>query len=1323
MSADLTHLPTGDTPWETAPGQTTGMTSINANRTPSDAPVQLQEIVPAPPTEAMEALGQSRPRNPLTYPKADEPFSHDLFRRPTGEYRGCPLWAWNAKLEKGPMIRQIGYLKEMGFGGFHMHVRTGLDTEYMGEEFMNVVKTCVEVAEEMGMMACLYDDDRWPSGVAGGKVIEKYPEHKGKHLLFTTTPYGQGQVGGCSPSSAAACRSENGRLLARYGIRLNPNDGTLKSTRLLSHVPEPRELLAPDETIWYAYVETNPPSEWFNGQTYVDTLSSAAMRKFVDMTHEKYKESVGDKFGTTVPCIFTDEPQFATKTKLSDPFAREDLFLPWTNDLPATFHKRYYANLEHKRGTDHLIASLPELFWNKPGGHPSLLRYRFHDHVCERFVYAFMDQLGAWCKSNNIHLNGHMMEEPTLESQTHSLGEAMRCYRSQTLPGIDLLSDMVEYNTAKQASSVARQNGIRGCMSEIYGCTHWYFTFEGHKGCGDWQAALGVTFRVPHLAWVSMAGEAKRDYPASINYQSPWYREYGYVEDHFARVGVAMTRGRAVSRVAVVHPIESFWLVFGPGNDPGGQMADRDQKFKELTDWLLHGLIDFDFISESLLPEQKVSVRGKTLLVGECTYDAVILPNLLTIRSTTLSVLEKFAMAGGNVIVAGSPPALVDAQYGLEPHLFGPGGAVQVSWNQHEILFSVEEFRELEIINRGSGDRAGALLYQMRQDGEERFIFICNTDRTSGVDTDVLLRGAWEVELLDTLNGENTWLETILEEEFGTNCVSTTFGYTFEGCESALLRLVPSKNRVISCPRALYLPQTFPRPSPRVPLTLHGVDLTEQGTKHSGQNVLMLDYARYLIYGDDSWSHVQEILALNNEILDRLSLPRKGSAWRQPWTISPVDREPKAYVNIAFQFMSDFDVPTTTYLAIELPEGASISLDGNQIAVNGLACSTEELSRERGDWFVDESISTIPICGNTIQRGMNTLQVGFPCGMLTPIERVYLLGDFRVELAQHAGRGVLARAKITPWNGLTSWGDITAMGLPFYAGNVTYHCTFDLSARSRATLSVPQFSSPVLTVEWGKRGDEKRGHIAFQPRALDLGVLDAGVHGISITAYGNRYNAFGHIHAEDWMTTCWPDAWRTQPWAWTDEYRVKPIGILERPTVLLSEAGPDDGEPDTSGTPNTPGTPGACQWELVSRPAIFEGSGSPSRHRSPAPKLPRSTNTSGRSSRPGSPGSWVRISPPLQPMECLGTQGEQSDMDFFLELNVQVQDARQKIHEVWESLKTSEAERREFAPAYCEVYSTTLLGVLRKEYARLQDLREQRAKRTELKLETQDGGT
>jgi len=78
---------------------------------------------------------QRKDPNPLTYPKSSKIFSHELFRNPTSEYRGCPFWAWNTKLDKDQLLRQIDNFKAMGMGGFHMHVRTGLDTEYMGSEY------------------------------------------------------------------------------------------------------------------------------------------------------------------------------------------------------------------------------------------------------------------------------------------------------------------------------------------------------------------------------------------------------------------------------------------------------------------------------------------------------------------------------------------------------------------------------------------------------------------------------------------------------------------------------------------------------------------------------------------------------------------------------------------------------------------------------------------------------------------------------------------------------------------------------------------------------------------------------------------------------------------------------------------------------------------------------------------------------------------------------------------------------------------------------------------------------------------------------------
>ena len=85
-------------------------------------------------------------------------------------------------------------------------------------------------------------------------------------------------------------------------------------------------------TKWYAFLEVHQPSSWYNDQTYLDTLSKEAVSKFVEVTHEKYKATIGEHFDGVVPAIFTDEPQFTRKKVLGNSFdTQEDIMMPWTD--------------------------------------------------------------------------------------------------------------------------------------------------------------------------------------------------------------------------------------------------------------------------------------------------------------------------------------------------------------------------------------------------------------------------------------------------------------------------------------------------------------------------------------------------------------------------------------------------------------------------------------------------------------------------------------------------------------------------------------------------------------------------------------------------------------------------------------------------------------------------------------------------------------------------------------------------------------------------------------------------------------------------------
>jgi hypothetical protein len=234
--------------------------------------------------------------------KSNQRLDESLFKNPTAEYRGTPFWAWNCKLEKSELLRQLEVFKKMGFGGAHMHVRTGLDTPYLSDEYMDMIKACVDKAKAENMLAWLYDEDRWPSGAAGG-LVTKDERFSARNLLFTPTPYASGKSEENITSMAAAGRAQNGSLLACFDIELS-DDGCLLSC----------ETIGENETAkhqkWYAYLETHKESPWYNNQTYVNTLDKASMDRFIEITYEAYRRTVGSEFGGIIPSIFTDEPQF-----------------------------------------------------------------------------------------------------------------------------------------------------------------------------------------------------------------------------------------------------------------------------------------------------------------------------------------------------------------------------------------------------------------------------------------------------------------------------------------------------------------------------------------------------------------------------------------------------------------------------------------------------------------------------------------------------------------------------------------------------------------------------------------------------------------------------------------------------------------------------------------------------------------------------------------------------------------------------------------------------------------------------------------------------
>lgn len=1015
----------------------------------------------------------------MLYKPSEKPFSAEIFKNPPKAYRGIPFWAWNCRVTREHIDRQVEMFERMGMGGAMIHPRVGMDVRYLSEEYMELVRYAVDAFKARGMYAWLYDEERFPSGDAGG-IVTKNMKFRSRHLLITRKERPEMEKNRLAfDEKCANGEKPSGYLVDRYEVLLDEN-GCLKSYHR-------------GAGDYFLYLEMMKESSQYNGETYVDVFNPDAIDAFLNVTHEKYREVLGKDFGSWVPAIFTDEPHMKGKYALPTAKGGHDATVAYSEGMDELFREEYGVSL---------LDVLPEILWELPDGRVSVNRYRYHNFVTERFARCYADKLGAWCEENGIAYTGHYLSERTLYSQTLALGETMRHYRAQQIPGVDVLADQKEFTTLKQCQSVARQCGREAMVSELYGVTHWDFDFKGHKLQGDWQAALGITVRVHHLSFMSMQGEAKRDWPASIADQSPWWEKYPYIENHFARVNALMTRGRDVCRVAVIHPIDSFHIVYGPVDQTQAMRDHLDAQFENLTKRLLFDLIDFDYISESMLPGTWTIENG-LFRVGCATYSVVIVPDLLTVRATTLDALEAYIRAGGRVICLGNAPKLVDAEENDRAERLL---TERLPFDGPYLTEALSEYRDIEIRARG-GRRSDNLFYRMRDADGGRNVFICHVNRAAfsrdtGEDYMITLKGHWIPTRMDTLGG-NT--EKMPAEYVGENTVIKWHCFSED---SLLIRLEPGKAAPVS--------EAPKRAVRKIALAkVNSYALNEP-------NAYLLDMAEWALDGD-AFSPAEEILRADDRMRAKAGLPLRKYDATQPWLIPQEETGHTARVRFTVESEEEFDVT----LALEHASEAEIILNGRKI------------ENSASGWYVDRAIETVPL--GSLKRGQNEISVAYPLSRRLGIEPMYLLGDFAVAFDR----------LVKPLEKLP-FGDITRLGLEYYTGNVDYLINFSLDAdESDASIHVPHFACPVLeAILDGK----SVGLIAFSPHRLALGAVSKGRHTLVLRAYGNRFNGFGTLHNAN-PTYQWygPQSYRTEGNEWTDTHLVRASGILSPVELCLRE--------------------------------------------------------------------------------------------------------------------------------------------------------------------------
>lgn len=544
------------------------------------------------------------------------------FKNPPAEYSLLPFWSWNGTLKSDKLKWQIDQMQEKGIHGAFLHARAGLDeseTPYFSKGFWDAMDTTICYSAANGFQACLYDEDKWPSGSAGGRTVAANPEEFVKKVLF----YSKMEVVG--PQTIRLNLHSKAFSVFAGRISEGGNYDYLSQINLSG------------QTEWNV-----PPGRWAiisfemakDPQKQIDYLDSAAVAKFIEITHEEYFKRYGNYFGSTIPGIFFDEI-YANNSKMGN-----NIF--WTDDFLLKFRKL--------KGYD-LTENLPLIILNDPEK-SSKVRYDYFDVVKQLYVKAWFKQYADWCSKHSIWATGHTTEK-LLHYKRQS--DYFSTIGQLQVPGADNeefrygFPRMVDWYNTKQISSIANLYNRKRVMAESLGSGGYTIPLEEYRYGLSMLGVYGINMFIPHLFHYTMdTPESQADWPPSWFFRNPYWKYFKPLAELGNRIAYLNSQGTEVCDVAVLYPLTDLWL--------NGYPDQVDDKFyKEVQQTLLDKHINYNIIDPASLASAKID-NGK-IIAGKGRYRVLVLPEIHSICTDVLRQMEDFVASGGIVISLKSLPA------------------------------------------------------------------------------------------------------------------------------------------------------------------------------------------------------------------------------------------------------------------------------------------------------------------------------------------------------------------------------------------------------------------------------------------------------------------------------------------------------------------------------------------------------------------------------------------------------------------------------------------------------------------------------------------
>lgn len=513
------------------------------------------------------------------------------------------------------------------------------------------IRKRLQYAIDNGLHVWLADDFGYPSGMAGGQVVEENPDFEVRGM-FHMAKQGQGRG-----TVSVAIPDDAERFVAAVIYPLKDGSPDLSRGRVVPVTNEQQISTTGLRGEWQLSVfaqqvrdhdaqAQSTMAQFEHSGRYPDLMNPDAINRFLELMHAELAKEAGDLF-TNVMGFYTNEPNLMQLPwDWRNQETRKYAFLAFNEELPRQFKQMHGYDL-----MPHLAA-----LYEGESDEARRIRLHYQQTVAEMLTESFARQIRRWCEARDVYSSGHFLLNEYLSMHVAGYGDLMKFASEFHLPALDIgipnpdRMDGFPYQQAKFFSSIASWKE----RDEVICLPDPIIAGGGLKRLSPAIPLVKNTANMAFLKGANYFTSYLYIHPTSGEREATGYtpEEYIGLNEYIGRISLLLRKAKIETNVGLYYPIAMFQADYKPSINLWHvairTYQDRQLAWEQTEHALLDNGIDYLIIHPEGLKEATVSNNG-LLTIGSGSFHYLVMPQVEILSVAEMKKIKEFEAAGGIV--------------------------------------------------------------------------------------------------------------------------------------------------------------------------------------------------------------------------------------------------------------------------------------------------------------------------------------------------------------------------------------------------------------------------------------------------------------------------------------------------------------------------------------------------------------------------------------------------------------------------------------------------------------------------------------------------